>query len=75
MGIMDKRRQERCELTKEEREFIEKLYRTNQESLFNYAIGRLEKSNAEEAVQNVFLDLCRKDKKDDDGKYKIYRRL
>ena len=71
MGIMDKRRQERCELTKEEREFIEKLYRTNQESLFNYAIGRLEKSNAEEAVQNVFLDLCRKDKKDDDGKYKI----
>ena len=29
MGIMDKRRQERCELTKEEREFIEKLYRTN----------------------------------------------
>lgn len=68
---MDKRRQERCELTKEEREFIEKLYRTNQESLFNYAIGRLEKSNAEEAVQNVFLDLCRKDKKDDDGKYKI----
>ena len=46
MGIMDKRRQERCELTKEEREFIEKLYRTNQESLFNYAIGRLEKSNA-----------------------------
>ena len=71
MGIMDKRRQERCELTKEERVFIEKLYRTNQESLFNYAIGRLEKSNAEEAVQNVFLDLCRKDKKDDDGKYKI----
>ena len=63
MGIMDKRRQERCELTKEEREFIEKLYRTNQESLFNYAIGRLEKSNAEYALQKVFLINFRKNKK------------
>lgn len=68
---MDKLQQGRCELTKEEREFIENLYRINQKALLNYATMFLEENNAEEAVQNVFLDLCRKDKKDGAGKYKI----
>lgn len=61
----------RCKLTEDELKFIENLYEKHSKDLLKYAIRILDEQNAEEAVQNVFWILCRKDKKDDDGEYKI----
>ena len=68
---MDKLQSGRCKLTDDELRFIADLYEKHSKGLLRYAIRILDEQNAEEAVQNVFWILCRKDKKDDDGEYKI----
>lgn len=68
---MEKLQSGRCELTKDELKFIENLYRKYSKELLDYATQFLDENNAEEALQNVFLSLCKKEKKDDDGKYRI----
>ena len=68
---MDKLQSERCKLTEDELKFIADLYEKHSKALLKYAIRILDEQNAEEAVQNVFWILCKKDKKDDDGEYKI----
>ena len=44
----------------EEQAFIKRLYIRYKEQLFNYAVIYLEPGSAEEAVQNTFLDACKK---------------
>lgn len=68
---MDKLQSGRCKLTDDELRFIADLYEKHSKALLGYAIRILDEQNAEEAVQNVFWILCRKDKKDDDGEYRI----
>lgn len=68
---MDKLQSGRCELTEDELKFIADLYEKHSKALLKYAIRILDEQNAEEAVQNVFWILCRKDKKDANGEYKI----
>lgn len=68
---MDKLQSERCELTEDELKFIADLYEKHSKALLKYATIILDKQNGEEAVQNVFWILCRKDKKDANGEYKI----
>lgn len=47
-------------LEPEEQAFIKRLYIRYKEQLFNYAVIYLEPGSAEEAVQNTFLDACKK---------------
>lgn len=68
---MDNLQSGQCKLTDDELKFIEDLYEKHSKALLKYAIRILDEQNAEEAVQNVFWILCKKDKKDDDGEYKI----
>lgn len=68
---MDKLQSGRCELTEDELKFIADLYEKHSKALLKYATIILDKQNGEEAVQNVFWILCRKDKKDANGEYKI----
>lgn len=68
---MDKLQSERCKLTEDELKFIADLYEKHSKALLKYATIILDKQNGEEAVQNVFWILCRKDKKDANGEYKI----
>lgn len=68
---MEKMQSGRCELTEDELKFIENLYKKYSKELLDYATQFLDENNAEEALQNVFWSLCKKDKKDVDGKYKI----
>lgn len=65
---MDKLQSGRCELTEDELKFIEDLYEKHSKALLGYAVRILDEQNAEEAVQNVFWILCRKD---GNGKYTI----
>ena len=46
------------ELNAKESQFIADLYKAHYDKLLNYAMQFLEKSNAEEAVQNAFADAC-----------------
>ena len=68
---MDKLQLGRCKLTEDELKFIADLYEKHSKALLKYAIRILDEQNGEEAVQNVFWILCRKDKKDANGEYKI----
>lgn len=68
---MDKLQSGRCELTEDGLKFIADLYEKHSKALLKYATIILDKQNGEEAVQNVFWILCRKDKKDANGEYKI----
>lgn len=52
------------ELDQKQRVFIEKLYDKNYDRLLEYALIFLNEADAEEAVQNLFLDACRPGKID-----------